>query len=91
MQSCDFRKRISSIRRSSLISIILEMFTALGMFTVIDATSLGMRRAENEARRVLGRRAPWIQARDDQLCGQIANAEIAKVCLDHQPPEHLFG
>src|SRR5262245_55229038 len=32
---CDFRKRISSIRRSSLISTILISLTLLGMFTVI--------------------------------------------------------
>jgi hypothetical protein len=29
--------------------------------------------------------------KDAQLCGQIANAEIAEVCLDRQPPERIFG
>ena len=38
-----------------------------------------------------GGRVSALQACDDQLCGQIANADIAKVCLDRQPCEHAFG
>ena len=29
--------------------------------------------------------------KDAQLYGQIANAEIAEVCLDRQPRERIFG